>query len=102
MLLSGGYFYDPSEGLIPHYISQPKFVILSDARFANEVVEAKSNGAIAIKIVRSETSQALVKHASEELNIPDTFFDYHINNSGILENLYKQLRNIMKKRFGVL
>lgn len=97
-LLTGGYFYDKVYGVVPADHSRPPgLVVISDGRFRNEIIEARSIGATAIKVsrpgVQSNTNKAGVPGHSSEIeieNIPGHFFDVLVNNDQGLEELEKK------------
>jgi hypothetical protein len=98
LLLMGGYEYDKKEGLIPNpQAKAPGFVVISDGRFRNEIINAKTVGATAIKIYRdnsdSKTQVAGVPNHSSEMEIegiPRHFYDIEVNNNGTLATLHKK------------
>ncbi len=73
-------------------------VVFTDVRFPNEIAAFKAAGARVIRIKRETTltgSAALHPSELEQLSIPDSEFDYVINNSGSLEALPSYVSAIM-------
>lgn len=90
-LLGGGYRYSREQGLIvdkaPHLgapLLIPSFITITDGRFANEILNVKSIGGIAIKIKSDYTANVGIdNHASETSidKIPQGWFDITLINN---------------------
>ena len=80
----------------------PKNGFVSDVRFPNEFYALKNNGWICIKLLRDKQKDRIgtgdEKHSSETAldTIPDSDWDYIIDNNGTLEDLCSNLDNIIK------
>lgn len=91
-LLEGGSTYTREEGIkdAPGRPS-PGVVIITDARFPNEVLAAKLRGGAAVDVRRPSgpvtTSTGVAGHSSEGLALPDHYYDRIIENDGSLEDL---------------
>jgi hypothetical protein len=79
-------------------------VVVSDIRFKNELEAIKRNDGKLIRVVRPETDAAaqdvgLKNHASEseQLSFFDDQFDFILENTGTLEELYKKVDRIAEK-----
>jgi hypothetical protein len=90
-LLSGGYTYDKTAGLVPTPGAKFDLAIVTDGRFRNECLGFKAAGATVIRVTNPAKKdaglQAGVKgHASEaeQDTIPDSWFDAIINNDKAL------------------
>jgi hypothetical protein len=115
-LLVGGYDYNRLKGVIKADRGVPDYVIITDGRFADEILASKMIGGVAIKIVNPNKSDDAKKvevagvknHRSEsELKmIPDHFYDVKLINDKshgmlALENKVQRLVSVLKK-FDVL
>lgn len=69
-------------------------LIITDARFPNEVRYGIEVGAICINVVRS--SDQSDKHSSETAN-DNVVFDYTISNNGTVDELQEQIKTLMQK-----
>ena len=72
--------------------------VVSDIRFLNEAEAIKKLGGIVIKLERNNSifskDHFEVEHQSEQ-QIDKIIADYTINNNGDIENLYKNINNIL-------
>lgn len=97
-LLTPGWRY--TQGKLVHDVDmeQANAIIISDCRYANELMYIKQAGGILIRVTRpgSGLKGEFGKHQSEtEMStIPDSTFDYIINNTGTLEDLKITVDNI--------
>ncbi len=77
----------------------PKGVVIADCRFSNEVTLVKEAGGILIKVNRDGAglTGAAAQHQSEteQDGIPDSIFDYTIDNNSTLDALENTVKNIM-------
>lgn len=84
-LLSGGYEYNKSVGLIINPSSMPNVVVITDGRFRNEIISVTSVGGEAWKVQddrRNVQSPGIQGHASENEQklIPNYFYKAIIHN----------------------
>jgi hypothetical protein len=70
-------------------------VILTDCRFLNEFRHIKNKGFKTLKITRDDC--AIINHSSEteQDNIPNSEFDFIVNNNGTLDDLNDQVRKFI-------
>lgn len=86
LLITGGG-YSRSTGFVDGVV-RPNFVVISDGRFANEIIATKHNGGMVIKII-DPTPRHLQgsagQHASEleQNSIPDAWYDLIIENNKV-------------------
>lgn len=73
---------------MPHWI-------ITDTRFPNELAAVKEKGGITIKVVRDNTTNIGATHSSETALDNVTDWDYVIDNNGSLEDLKRQLSEII-------
>lgn len=81
-LLGGGYTYHPRVGLIETPTRGPDFVVITDGRFRNEVVNVLRVGGLTVRIDSPNIDTSAVEkagvagHASEkeQKDLPDHFF----------------------------
>lgn len=73
---------------MPHWI-------ITDTRFPNELAAVKEKGGITVKIVRNGTTDIGATHSSETALDHVTNWDYVIDNNGSLEDLKRQLSEII-------
>lgn len=72
------------------------FVIVNDCRFANEFEHLHGNGFYMIRILRNGNSNDSQDSSEvEQDTIPDSDFDYIVNNDDDLKNLNKHASNII-------
>lgn len=99
-ILSGGVSYLPESGISSDITPGPNFVVITDGRFRNEILEVKAVGGLAVNIRRDLPGEApgVPGHASEtELNtIPRHFYDFVINNSSDLKSLDNKGADVVK------
>lgn len=67
--------------------------IITDVRFPEEADFVESNGGTLISISRPG-DRGIVKHVSEDLKLVG---DYHIDNTGTLEDLKERVQNILER-----
>jgi len=101
-------------------------IVISDCRFPNEIKSIKNAGGIVVRVVRGEEPDwyesalavnrgpkhigwALSKHKMEEYKIHasetawvGTKFDYVLDNNGSLDDLYKQVRDLINREQDLL
>lgn len=98
---SFGYFYVNYHGLTYDATSIPKSVIVPDCRYLNELESIRQNGGLLIRVVRpnSKIQGKVAEHSSEtdQLNIPDSFFDELVINEGSLLDLHSKIDQILLK-----
>jgi hypothetical protein len=96
--------YTPQLGLIYDEYSYPSkvydLVIISDARFLNELSFIKNNGGKLIKIKRDlaglSGKEAVHQSESEMLDMSDDMFDFIIENNGTLKQLKREAKRVVK------
>lgn len=89
-LLGGGLTYNRLEGLTDvKGAVPPNFIVITDGRFANEVIRIKEVGGQAIQVIRPGSGAAAMAagvqgHASETslAGVPAHFFDFVVKNDG--------------------
>lgn len=98
--LSGSIGYDQRHGPIVTNRTAASGVAIPDVRFKNEVDGLKKAGAKLIRVKRPDAglSGNAGAHRSEmeQDEIPDSDFDFVINNDGSLEDLCLQVEQVMK------
>jgi len=101
-LLSNYYLrYTSVDGVVPtrHAIAPYKGVVIADCRFSNEISAIKKAGGKVLRIKRPGSGLVgeAAAHASEmeQKSIPDSVFDYVIDNDGTIEDLAVKLAEIM-------
>lgn len=106
--LNGGYDYDRSRGLYEAQHAIPSFVIITDGRFANEVVGVSRIGGRNIRIINpaptddaKKVEAAGVKSHQSELelkSIPSHFYDIELENDKTkgLEHLRGLVRKMIR------
>lgn len=72
-------------------------IILTDCRFINEHRHVKDKGFFNLKILRDHSSNINHVSETEQDGIPDSEFDYIINNNGSLEDLKKEVEVVVNK-----
>lgn len=80
-LLGGSHRYDRNVGLVEaHDAPPPNWVVITDGRFSNEIVEARMKGFAAVRLVCPQVTEER-KEVSERVHtLPDHFFDYVLTN----------------------
>lgn len=76
-------------------------VVISDVRFLNELTAVRKKGGITIRLKREVARVGDVfKHASETAldTVPDSAYDYVIENQGSVSDLLLRIAEIMKER----
>ncbi len=78
-------------------VKQPNWII-TDMRFPNEMDAVKERKGITIRVSRTgiHTPKAEDLHPSET-SLDDAEFDYHIDNSGTIEDLIEKVKEILIK-----
>lgn len=106
-LLEGNHTYDQKTGLTYTSGSYYSLVVITDGRFRNEILKAKSLGCRIVKIERqthlSQQAQTsgVIGHQSEvELDtIPGNWIDERILNDGSLEDLQGRVQKFYSRLF---
>lgn len=105
-LQQGGCFYDQRRGLVlttsvdsSEWGSAKKNVIIPDTRFRNELEAIQQAGGKAVRIKRPGVETPAWQHPSEteQLTIPDSYFDYIVHNDGSLQDLGEKVRVLHEK-----
>jgi hypothetical protein len=94
-ILGGEHLYDRRGGLkrVPDKKRPPNLVVITDGRFANEIVNVKSAGGLAVHIHRpgatDTASTGVAGHSSEAGldEVPGHFYDRTIINNGRVDSL---------------
>ncbi len=92
-ILGGEHLYDRRVGLtrVPTMKRPPNLVVITDGRFGNEIINAKSAGGAAIEVRRPSAadtaSTGIAGHASEAGldEVPAHYYDYRVVNDSSLE-----------------
>lgn len=90
-ILSYGYKYDPKYGILEIMDTKfPSLVVITDVRFANELVSIKKSGGKVCQIMSSE--QKIYQHQSEteQQTIPPSWFDFVLVNNRKTDNNYEK------------
>lgn len=95
ILLGGEHTYDRKIGLVrvPTMKRPPNIAVITDGRFANEIVNVRSAGGLAVEIRRPDAADTantgVVGHISEAGldEVPPHFYDGRLVNDGTLEDL---------------
>lgn len=105
--IQSGYFYSEKEGAyeIPGKKSEYTGIIVSSCRFKNEIEAVKDMGGKAVRLKRSALpvegflSTGLKNHITEteQLSLPDDFFDYVVEVPEGLEAFHTAIDEFMKK-----
>ena len=102
-ILNEGYWYDQTCGTWSESISEGgssnySGAVIPDLRFISEIERVKEHGAKIVRIKRNNLPPNLVSgnHPSEteQLTLPDSYFDYVIENNGTLEDLYAEVEKM--------
>jgi hypothetical protein len=77
-------------------------IVISDARRKNEFEKIRKRGGILIRVKRNSLPHQKLGAANhptetEQVDIPDSYFDFVIKNDSSLMNLFSQVDNIMEK-----
>lgn len=102
-LLRGGYNYTHCNGLAPDPEAKARpLAIISDGRFANEILGVRQTGGLAIKLSRNDSGSAaeqagIAGHQSEsELDdIPNHFYNAVVYNNSTVDNLEWRICNVV-------
>lgn len=110
-LLDGGFVYTPQKGLESEYGHEncPQYpysgVVIPDVRFKNEMAAIKKAGGKVVRIKRSVQGLpgSAGRHASEQeqLDIPDSMYDFVFQNDGPENVIYERIGPIMRKLLGI-
>lgn len=106
-LLAGGHSYTRAGGLVKEPGNIVDYVIVTDGRFQNEILNVRYLGGVALKIERTAALSGPAGasgHASEtELDrIPKHFFTRVISNNASMEDLFATVRRLMQEVYGDL
>ncbi len=104
-LLSGGHSYSRAGGLVKEPGAVVDYVIVTDGRFQNEILNVRYLGGVALKIERKLADEGIAgatSHASEkELErIPAHYFTRVLQNNHRKEDLYENVRRVMQEAYG--
>ncbi len=104
-LLGGGYSYTRTGGLAADEKSFYDYVITTDGRFKNEILNVRYLGGLALKIDRfaaGAEGPGIAGHQSErELDgIPAHFFSHVLQNDSSIENLFSKVATLMRAAYG--
>lgn len=104
--IEAGYFYSEQQGAyeIPGKKSEYKGIVINSCRFKNEIQGIKDMGGIAVRLKRSAIDHAVFLQAgvgnhvseSEQLSIPDDFFNYVLEVPEGKEAFYVEIDTLMK------
>ncbi len=99
-LLAGDHTYSRVGGLVKDPGKRYDYAVITDGRFANEILNVRYQGGVALKIERNGTS-SVGSHSSElELHsIPRHFFTRIVNNNHSLGWLSRMVKNVMVESF---
>lgn len=102
-----GYFYSEKEGAytIEGKKSAYKGIVVSSCRFKNEIESVKEMGGISVRLTRPSLSNEVFLHAgvgnhiteTEQLSLPDEFFDYVLEVPEGIEKFYGVIDELMVK-----
>jgi hypothetical protein len=95
LALTGYYGYSPQDGFFPLKSYKPvNYVVISDGRYANEILKVRNSGGMAVKLIRNDNSSStsssgIVGHSSEaDLDcIPKHFYTHILYNNSTLDEL---------------
>lgn len=108
LLANDNHHYDPKHGLWQEDLGwhqnsdhKPNGVVISDVRFANEMVAIRAEGGKVVRIIsdRATTLRGTAAlHASEreQQEIPNSSFDYILHNRTDLESLADELSKMLR------
>ncbi len=104
-LLAGGHSYSRDGGLVKEPGAVVDYVIVTDGRFQNEILNVRYLGGVALKIERKLADEGVAgatSHASEkELErIPTHYFTRVLQNNHRKEDLYENVRRVMQEAYG--
>ncbi len=99
-LQSGKYDYDRKIGVYPNFSGAKKDVVVSDARFMNELARIKEQGIVfrVKRTIADESVKISSIHISEteQKEIDDNEFDMVICNDSTLSDLYENVKQFME------
>jgi hypothetical protein len=104
-LQQGGCVYDQKSGVRftsmvdSEMMSSKKNVVIPDSRFKNELALIQRAGGKTIRIKRPGVEVPAWQHASEteQMEIPDSEFDYIVVNDGTLDDLALKVQAMIEK-----
>lgn len=98
-LMNGYYAYDAKVGLRLVLGRFVRGVVLTDARFRNELEAGSNAGAKTVRIKRDGFENPRWEHVSEteQMEIPDKDFSYILNNHGSIENIDISVDEMLSK-----
>jgi hypothetical protein len=102
-VLSGYYDYSPEDGLTARQsYKSVSYAVISDGRYANEILKIRKSNGMAIKLVRNENSSStatsgIANHSSEiDLGaIPRHFYTHILYNNSSLNELGQLLNDLL-------
>ena len=104
--IEAGYFYSEKQGAyeIPGKKSEYKGIVVNSCRFRNEIEGLKETGAVAVRLKRAAIDNAVFLKAgvgnhvseSEQLALPDNFFDYVLEVPEGIEAYYEKIDAFME------
>lgn len=106
-LLAGGYSYSRNGGLVAAPGNVVDYVIVTDGRFQNEILNVRYLGGVSVRIDRTVAAAGPAGangHSSEmELGrIPRHFFSRVLDNNATKESLFASVRRLMQEAYGDL
>lgn len=96
---AGNYTYTQKAGLLVQYGFPKRAVVVPDVRFWNEVEGLKKAGAKLVRVRRVGFEKPKWDHPSEteQMGIPDSEFDYVLENDSTLEALGEKVDEMWKE-----
>lgn len=79
------------------YLEKDYLVIISDTRFVNELERLKKDNYYCIRVIRPGSSNMTDESEIDLDSVPNSEFDYILNNDGDLEDLEKKILDVCKK-----
>lgn len=100
-LLTGGYEYQHTTGLMTSTDKAPDYTVITDGRFRNEILAIREANGVALRIVRP-VERFVGNHQSvaELAGIPDHFFTEVLANTTTLEDLFAKVADHMLFAYG--
>lgn len=99
-LLAGDKTYYRDRGLVDSLGRTYDYAIITDGRFANEILNVRYQGGVSLRIDRPGTAFVGAHSSEKELeNIPRHFFSDVLDNSGPLNQLARIVQNTMTEAF---
>lgn len=93
-----GYDFWIDQALAPYDDHTLDNVVVTDARFENEIDAIKKRGGYMMKVVRPGTGGH--SHVSEK-SLPDDLFDFVVSNTGSFNDLFDRLDEVMQDPSGL-